>query len=470
MTQAALPINSPAETTRVMAAGHTIESVSDKISALVLVRPTGRLWMLGFAVTFLLVMLLLSAVGYLIAVGVGIWGIDIPVAWGFAIVNFVWWIGIGHAGTFISAMLLLMRQDWRTSINRFAEAMTLFAVACAGLFPLLHLGRIWKFYYLFPYPNTMDLWPQFRSPLVWDVFAVSTYATVSLLFWYVGLIPDLASLRDRSKNRFARVVYAIFALGWNGAARHWKRYQTAYLLLGALAAPLVISVHSIVGMDFAAGIVPGWHSTIFPPYFVAGAIFSGFAMVLTLAIPMRRFFGLRDLITLRHIDNCCKLMLVTGLIVAYGYAMELYMGWYSSDEYESYMTLNRLIGAYGWAYWVLMFCNVLTPQLLWFRSVRQNIAVVFVISLVVQLGMWMERFVIVITSLQRDYLPTSWGMYYPTFWDLATLAGTIGLFFCCFLLFCRFLPVISMFEMRELTEQTASGSRPLEEFEPSYAS
>jgi Ni/Fe-hydrogenase subunit HybB-like protein len=470
MTQSVLPIDSSAETTRLMAPGHTIASVSDKISALVLVRKTGKLWMFGFAITFLLVMVLMGAVTYLIAVGVGIWGIDIPVAWGFAIVNFVWWIGIGHAGTFISAMLLLMRQDWRTSINRFAEAMTLFAVACAGLFPLLHLGRIWKFYYLFPYPNTMDLWPQFRSPLVWDVFAVSTYATVSLLFWYIGLVPDLASLRDRSQNRFVQVIYGIFALGWNGASRHWKRYQTAYLFLGALAAPLVVSVHSVVGMDFASAIVPGWHSTIFPPYFVAGAIFSGFAMVLNLAIPMRKYFGLKDLITLRHIDNCCKLMLVTGLIVAYGYAEEIYMAWYSGNEYESYMTVNRLIGAYGVAYWLLMFCNVLTPQILWFPSIRKNVAAVFVIALIVQCGMWLERFVIVITSLHRDYLPTSWGMYYPTFWDIATLAGTIGLFLCFFLLFCRFLPVISMFEMREMTEQSESGNHPVEDFEPKYAS
>jgi molybdopterin-containing oxidoreductase family membrane subunit len=469
MSEAAILIPS-AETDRLIAPGYTVESVSDKIDSLVLQRPTGKLWMAGFAVTFLLVLLLLSTIGYLIAVGVGIWGIDIPVAWGFAIVNFVWWIGIGHAGTFISAMLLLMRQDWRTSINRFAEAMTLFAVACAGLFPLLHLGRIWKFYYLLPYPNTMLLWPQFRSPLVWDVFAVSTYATVSLLFWYVGLIPDLASFRDRARNPVLRLIYGTMALGWNGASRHWKRYQTTYLLLGALAAPLVISVHSIVGMDFAAGIVPGWHSTIFPPYFVAGAIFSGFAMVLTLAIPMRQFFGLKGLITLRHIDNCCKLMLATGIIVAYGYGMELYMGWYSGNEYESFMNLNRLFGPYGWSYWLLMACNVVTPQLLWFPSVRRCVPLVFLISLIVQVGMWMERFVIVITSLHRDYLPTSWGMYYPTFWDFAALAGTIGLFLCFFLLFCRALPVISMFEMRELVEQTHSGNRPAEEFEPKYAS
>ncbi|MDB5292266.1 MAG: Polysulfide reductase, NrfD, partial [Phycisphaerales bacterium] len=380
----------------------------------------------------------------------------------------VWWIGIGHAGTFISAMLLLMRQHWRTSINRFAEAMTLFAVMCAGVFPLLHLGRIWRFYYLFPYPNVMQVWPQFRSPLVWDVFAVSTYFTVSLLFWYVGLVPDLATLRDRARNRFARIIYGIFALGWRGSARHWKRYQSAYLLLGGLAAPLVVSVHSIVGMDFAAAVVPGWHTTIFPPYFVAGAIFSGFAMVLTLAIPMRWAFGLQDFITIRHIDNCGKLLLVTGLIVAYGYAAELFMGWYSGDVFEMYMNLNRALGPYWWAYWTLIVCNVMTPQLLWSRSVRQSVPLMFVIAAVVQTGMWMERFVIVITSLHRDFMPAAWGMYAPTFWDYATLFGTIGLFFTGFLLFAKFLPVISISEMRELVHASDGGRHEPGEFHPAY--
>ncbi|MDB5303782.1 MAG: Polysulfide reductase, NrfD, partial [Phycisphaerales bacterium] len=386
----------------------------------------------------------------------------------FAIVNFVWWIGIGHAGTFISAMLLLMRQHWRTSINRFAEAMTLFAVMCAGLFPLLHLGRIWRFYYLFPYPNPMQLWPQFRSPLVWDVFAVSTYFTVSLLFWYLGLVPDLATLRDRARNRVVRMIYGIFALGWRGSARHWRRYQSAYLLLGGLAAPLVVSVHSIVGMDFAAAVVPGWHTTIFPPYFVAGAIFSGFAMVLTLAIPMRWAFGLQDFITIRHIDNCGKLLLVTGLIVAYGYSAELFMGWYSGDSYEMYMNLNRALGPYRWAYWTLILCNVITPQFLWIRAVRQSIPLMFVIALIVQLGMWMERFVIVITSLHRDFMPGAWGVYYPTFWDYATLLGTIGLFFTGFLLFAKFLPVISISEVRELVHASDGGRHEPGEFHPSY--
>jgi molybdopterin-containing oxidoreductase family membrane subunit len=317
----------------VIAPGHTFATVTDQISSIVLTRRPGRWWWFGVFVTGMLVFVLTMSIGYLLLKGVGIWGINIPVAWGFAIVNFVWWIGIGHAGTFISAFLLLLRQDWRTSINRFAEAMTLFAVACAGMFPLLHMGRPWLFYWLMPYPNTMLLWPQFRSPLVWDVFAVSTYATVSLLFWYVGLIPDLATIRDRSSSRVGRIVYGILAMGWRNAATHWQRYQIAYLLLAGLAAPLVISVHSVVGMDFAGAQLPGWHSTIFPPYFVAGAIFSGFAMVLTLAIPLREVFGLKDFITARHLDNCAKLMLVTGLIVAYGYTLEAFIGWFSGDQF-----------------------------------------------------------------------------------------------------------------------------------------
>jgi molybdopterin-containing oxidoreductase family membrane subunit len=420
--------------------------------------------------TFSLVMLLMMSVCWLFLKGVGIWGINIPVAWGFAIINFVWWIGIGHAGTFISAMLLLMRQDWRTSINRFAEAMTLFAVANAGLFPLLHLGRPWFFYWLIPYPNTMALWPQFRSALIWDVFAVSTYATVSLLFWYVGLIPDMATLRDRSRSRVGFYVYGFLSMGWRGASRHWKRYQTAYLLLAGLAAPLVISVHSVVSTDFAEALVPGWHSTIFPPYFVAGAIFSGFAMVLSLAIPLRAVYHLEDFITIRHIDNCCKLLLVTGLIVAYGYMWELYMGWYSGNVYESYMSINRIIGPYGAAYALLIFCNIIVPQLFWIRWVRQHVVPVFIISIIVNIGMWLERFVIVITSLHRDFMPSAWGMYYPTFWDIATFVGTIGLFLCFFVVFLRVLPAISIFEMRELVHETHHGEHPPTAMEPSHAS
>ena len=329
-------------------------------------------------------MAFLYATAYLFAKGVGIWGTTIPIGWAFPIVNFVWWVGIAHAGTLISAILLLLRQDWRTSINRFAEAMTLFAVACAGLFPLLHLGRPWVFHWLMPYPNTMDLWPQFRSPLVWDVFAVLTYFTVSLLFWYTGLIPDMATLRDRAPGRFAQIVYGMLAMGWRGSAAHWHRYEIAYLLMAGLATPLVISVHSIVGMDFAAAIVPGWHTTIFPPYFVAGAIFSGFAMVVTLAIPLRAVYRLQDFVTMRHLDNMAKIMLATGSILAYGYLAEVFFSYYSGNPYERYVTINRAFGPYAWSYWALIACNILTPQLLWFRSVRRNVAVLFVISLIDQ--------------------------------------------------------------------------------------
>jgi Ni/Fe-hydrogenase subunit HybB-like protein len=448
--------------------GVTAGSVTDQIGGVV-ERPVTWLFLAALGVSFSGVMLLTLAVAYLVLRGVGIWGINIPVAWGFAITNFVWWIGIGHAGTFISAMLLLMRQNWRTSINRFAEAMTLFAVACAGLFPLLHLGRIKYFYWLIPYPNTMALWPQFRSALVWDVFAVSTYGLVSLIFWYVGLIPDLASMRDRARSHFAWFVYGVMAMGWRGDARHWLRYQTTYLLLAGLAAPLVVSVHSVVGMDFSEAQLPGWHSTIFPPYFVAGAIFSGFAMVLTLAIPMRSLFGFKNLITIRHIDNCCKLMLVNGLLVAYGYACELYTGWYSGSVYESYVTLNRLVGPYWPCYWTLIACNVVAPQWLWFSWFRRNVVLVFVLSLVINVGMWMERFMIIVTSLHRDFLPSSWGMYYPTFWDWATFIGTVGLFFCLFFVFARLLPAISIAEVRELVHETHGGTVPPAKMEPRHA-
>ena len=437
-----------------LAPGHTFGSVTEKISALVLVRPYNWRWWLGMGVGYSLTMLLFIAITWLLIKGVGIWGIDVPVMWGFAIVNFVWWIGIGHAGTLISAILLLLKQDWRTSINRFAEAMTLFAVACAGLFPLLHLGRPWVFYWLLPYPNTMALWPQWRSPLVWDVFAVSTYATVSLLFWYVGLIPDLATLRDRAKNRFARILYGMLAMGWRGSARHWHRYRTAYLLLAGLATPLVVSVHTVVSLDFAVGIVPGWHSTIFPPYFVAGAIFSGFAMVLTLCIPLRAAFGLHDFITARHLDNMAKVMLATGMVVAYGYLMESFMAWYSQNPYEAYTTLhNRPFGPYAHTYWMMLTCNVFVPQLLWLRSVRLSVPLLWIISIIVNIGMWLERYVIVVTSLSRDYLPSAWSIYNGTFWDYATFYGSLGLFFFLFFLFIRFLPVISIAEMRELVHE-----------------
>jgi len=433
--------------------GHTFASITDKISTIVLTRRTPRGWFFGFAAAFAVMMMLFYAIAYLLIAGIGIWGINIPVGWGFAIINFVWWIGIGHAGTLISAILLLLRQQWRQSINRFAEAMTLFAVACAGLFPLLHLGRPFYFYWLVPYPNIMSLWPQFRSPLVWDVFAISTYFTISLLFWYVGLIPDLATLRDRSGNRVGRVVYGMLAMGWRGSARHWQRYEIAYLLLAGLATPLVVSVHTVVSFDFAVAIVPGWHSTIFPPFFVAGAIYSGFAMVMTLAIPLRAAYHLEDFITARHLENMAKILLVTGLIVTYGYLIETFISWYSGNEYEWYMTMNRLRGPYAPLYWALILCNSLVPQVLWFRRARRNVVLLFVVALVVNVGMWLERFIIVVTSLHRDFLPSSWGMYYPTRWDWATFIGTMGLFATLFLLFIRFLPMISISEMRMILPQ-----------------
>ncbi len=436
---------------------HDYASVTDKISANVLTVKTLRGMWIGLCIAFVLFLVLLVAVTYLFARGVGVWGIRIPIAWGFAIVNFVWWIGIGHAGTLISAILLLLEQKWRNSINRFAEAMTLFAVACAGLFPLLHLGRPWVFYWILPLPETMTLWPQFRSPLVWDVFAVGTYFTISLVFWFTGLIPDFASMRDKAKKTWVRVIYGTLAMGWRGSARHWHRYETAYLLLAGLATPLVVSVHSVVSFDFAVSILPGWHTTIFPPYFVAGAIYSGFAMVLTLVIPVRKAYHLEDLITTRHLDYMAKVMLATGLIVAYGYLMETFFGWYSGNGFEHYMIMNRMFGPYGLVYWLLIACNILIPQTLWIRHVRQHPGWLFVVSIIVNVGMWLERYVIIITSLHRDFLPSSWAMYYPTIWDIATLAGTIGLFLGLMFLFIRLLPMISMFEIRLLLPHRRDG-------------
>jgi len=442
-----LPVQEPAP---IIGPGHTFETITDKISAVVLTRKTPRGWFVGFGIGFALLMLFLLAVTNLVFRGIGIWGVNIPVGWGFDIINFVWWIGIGHAGTLISAILLLFRQEWRTSINRFAEAMTLFAVACAGMYPLLHLGRPWLGYWLFPYPNTMAMWPQFRSPLMWDVFAVSTYATVSLLFWFVGLIPDLATLRDRSTNRVRRVVYGLLSMGWRGSATHWHRYETAYLLLAGLSTPLVLSVHTIVSFDFSVGVIPGWHATIFPPYFVAGAIYAGFAMVLTLAIPLRKFYGLEDFITDRHLDYMGRVTLATGLIVAYGYMMEAFMAWYSGNTYEAYMMYNRFVGPYAPMYWALIVCNVLAPQALWFSKVRGSVPGLFIVAMFVNVGMWLERYVIIVVSLSRDFLPSSWGMYSGTIWDWSTFIGTIGLFLTLMFLFIRFLPMISIFEMRTL--------------------
>src|SRR5665213_1256049 len=434
----------------ILGPGYDFASVTDKISAIVLRKRTPTWWIIGFLISFALVSMLMVALTYILVYGVGVWGINIPVGWGFAIINFVWWIGIGHAGTLISAILLLLRQQWRTSINRFAEAMTLFAVACAGLFPLVHMGRPWMGYWLFPYPDTMKLWPNFRSPLVWDAFAVSTYAIVSLLFWFIGLVPDMATLRDRATKRPAKIIYCLLARCWRGSAVHWERHETASLLLAGLCTPLVVSVHTIVSFDFAIAIVPGWHTTIFPPYFVAGAIYAGFAMVLTLSIPIRKVFHLEDFITMRHLDNMGKVLLATGLIVGYGYMMEAFMAFYSGNAIERFMILNRMKGPYAPLYWMLIACNIVTPQFLWFRKVRARVGVLFAIAMVVTLGMWLERFVIVITSLHRDFLPSSWGMYYPTRWDYFTFFGTVGLFLMLVFLFIRFLPLISIFEMRAL--------------------
>ncbi|WP_437192762.1 NrfD/PsrC family molybdoenzyme membrane anchor subunit [Planctomicrobium sp. SH527] len=426
-----------------------------KIGDIVLQKGLKSGWLFGFTIAFILLQVMFISIAWLLVKGTGIWGLNMPVAWGFAIINFVWWVGIGHAGTLISAVLLLFRQTWRTSINRFAEAMTLFAVACAGMFPLFHVGRPWFAYWLFPYPNTMGVWPQFRSPLLWDVFAISTYASVSLLFWYVGLIPDLASLRDRAKNRFSQVAYGILSLGWIGSARHWKRYTDIYLLLAGLATPLVLSVHTIVSFDFAVSQVPGWHATIFPPYFVAGAIFSGFAMVLTLVIPLRVAYDMKEYFTDWHLDCMAKVMLASGLVVAYGYVLEHFVAWYSDHSAEVFMLLNRMGGPYAWSYWSLMLCNIAIPQLLWIPVVRRNVYWLFFISIVINIGMWLERFVIVVTSLHRDFIPGSWGMYYPTFWDWSFYIGTFGLFFSLLFIFLRVLPMVTIFEIRESVHHEA---------------
>lgn len=430
---------------------YTNESVTDRIAKIVLNQFAQPLpWYVMAGIGFLLLNMMLYSITILLFKGVGVWGINIPSAWGFDIINFVWWIGIGHAGTLISAILLLLRQQWRTSINRFAEAMTLFAVSCAGLYPLLHTGRPWVAYWMFPYPNVLGMWPQWRSPLIWDVFAVSTYATVSAVFWFVGLVPDLASLRDRATNTYAKILFGAGALGWRGSATHWQRYETIYLILAGLSTPLVLSVHSIVSFDFSVGIVPGWHTTIFPPYFVAGAVFAGFAMVITFAIPLRKLYHLEDFITTKHLDWMAKIMLTTGLIVAYGYAMEAFFSWYGGDKTEWFMMKNRVSGPYGWAYWVLIATNILIPQLMWSKKLRHNQLILFLVCQSVSVGMWFERYVIIPISLHRDYLPSSWGYYTPRPIDFMMFIGTMGQFLFLMFLFIRFLPMISIFEMREL--------------------
>jgi len=430
----------------------TFSSLTEKISAIT-ERKTPKQWFLLFGAASSLAILMFSMIGFLVWEGIGVWGVTNPVGWGWAIVNFVFWVGIGHAGTLISAVLFLFRQKWRTSINRFAEAMTLFAVACALIFPGIHVGRIWVAYYMFPIPNQMGMWPNFRSPLLWDVFAVGTYGAVSLMFWYTGLIPDLATLRDRAKTRLRKIFFGITALGWRGGNKQWKHYEMAYLLLAGLSTPLVLSVHSVVSTDFATSVIPGWHTTIFPPYFVAGAIFSGFAMVMTLALIARKIYGLEHIITMKHLENMNKVILVTGMMVGYAYSMEFFIAWYSGNEYETFAFINRAFGPYAWAYWTMITCNVLVPQLFWFKRFRTSIPVMFVASIFVNIGMWFERFVITVTSLANDFLPSSWDYYAPTIYDIGIFVGSFGLFFTLFLLFIRFLPSVAMAEVKTVLPQ-----------------
>jgi Ni/Fe-hydrogenase subunit HybB-like protein len=426
----------------------TFHTITDHVAGIVERKtPDGWKILITFSAAILLVMF--GAIGKLVWEGVGVWGLSNTVGWAWDITGFVFWIGIGHAGTLISAILFLFRQKWRTSINRAAEAMTIFAVLAAAIYPTFHVGRVWYLYWVFPIPNQMTVWPNFKSPLLWDVFAVSTYATVSILFWYVGLVPDLATLRDRAKTKARAIAYGIFALGWRGSHRHWLNYERAYLILAGLSTPLVLSVHTIVSFDFAVSIIPGWHTTIFPPYFVAGAIFSGFAMVLTLMILARAAFGLDHLVTTRHIENMCKIILATGTMVGYAYGMEFFIAWYSGNPYERFVFFeNRAAGPYAWAYWTMVSCNVIFPQIFWFKKARTNVVIVFVLSIIVNIGMWFERFVIIVTSLHRDYIPSSWSYFTPSIWDISLFIGTFGLFFTLFLTFLRYLPMIAVGEVK----------------------
>jgi molybdopterin-containing oxidoreductase family membrane subunit len=440
------PTNRPG----VMTGDNSLASITEQVSALAESDKTSRAWKIAFTISVSATLMLFALIGYLIVTGVGVWGNNAPVFWGWPIVNFVFWVGIGHAGTLISAILFLFRQNWRTSINRFAEAMTIFAVTCAGIFPAIHIGRVWFVYWLAPVPNSLAMWPNFRSPLLWDVFAVTAYATVSGLFWYLGMLPDLATLRDRATTKVRRIAYGIAALGWSGSSRQWRLFEKAYLLLAALATPLVLSVHTIVSFDFATSQIPGWHTTIFPPYFVAGAVFSGFAMVITLMAPARKFFGLQNLVTLRHLENMCKVVLATGSMVGYAYAIEFFIAWYGGNQYEQFAFINRALGPYSWAYWTMVSCNVLAPQLFWFKKVRTTPWMMVVICIFVNIGMWFERFVITVTSLSRDFLPSSWGYFVPTPVDVLMFIGSFGLFFTLFLLFCRFLPMVAMAEVKSV--------------------
>ncbi len=423
-------------------------TITEKVSDIVLERKTPRAWYLALFASAGLAGVMFLMIAWLFIRGVGVWGLNNPVGWAWDITNFVFWVGIGHAGTLISAILFLLRQKWRTSINRFAEAMTIFAVICAGIFPGIHVGRVWVVYWLFPLPNEQSMWPNFRSPLLWDVFAVGTYMTVSLLFWYTGMVPDLATLRDRARGRLRQAIYGFLALGWRNSHRHWHRYEKAYLLLAGLATPLVLSVHSVVSFDFATSQIPGWHTAIFPPYFVAGAVFSGFAMVGTILIPARKWFGLEQIITLHHLENMNKIILATGSMVGFAYATEFFIAWYSGNPNESFAFINRAFGPYAWAYWTMVTCNVVTPQLFWMKKLRTNLAVMWVMYIFVNIGMWFERFVIIVTSLSRDFLPSSWAYFRPTPVDVMTFVGSFGLFFTLVLLFIRFLPMIAMAEVK----------------------
>jgi molybdopterin-containing oxidoreductase family membrane subunit len=438
----------PTQPTPLVLGDNDFTTLTEKISGIVERPRPPRGWYIALAISLGLTGVLFAMIALLVLKGIGVWGLNIPVGWAFDITNFVFWVGIGHAGTLISAILFLMRQKWRTSINRFAEAMTIFAVICALIFPTIHVGRIWLVWWLVPIPNFNAIWPNFRSPLLWDVFAVGTYMLVSLMFWYTGMIPDLATLRDRAKTKTRHVIYGLLALGWRGSHRHWHRYEKAYLLLAGLATPLVLSVHSVVSFDFATSMLPGWHTTIFPPYFVAGAIFGGFAMVMTLMIPCRQFFGLKQIVTLYHLENMAKIVLATGMMVGYAYATEFFIAWYSGNPHELFVFINRALGPYAWAYWIMISCNVLAPQLFWFKRFRTNVWWMLAVAMCVNVGMWFERFVIIVTSLSRDFLPSSWGHFVPTWVDLLTLAGSIGLFMTLFLLFVRYLPMVAMAEVK----------------------
>ncbi len=461
-TEEPLPHNTyedPTHRPPLVTGGHTNHSITERVCSIVENPPT-KAWYVAFAISFSVLGLLGLMIGYLVITGTGVWGVNNPVGWGYAIINFVFWVGIGHAGTLISAILFLCRQKWRTGINRAAEAMTIFAVICAGTFPGIHVGRAWFAYWMFPLPNQMEMWPNFRSPLLWDVFAVSTYFTISLLFWYMGMIPDLATLRDRAKHPLRRFAYGLLSIGWSGSNRQWHVYERAYLILAALATPLVLSVHSVVSFDFAVAQLPGWHTTILPPYFVAGAIFSGFAMVVTLLVPCRHYFNLKDIITMRHLENMNKVIMLTGMIVGYAYATEFFIAWYGGNKTETFAFINRAFGPYGWSYWIMVSCNVISPQIFWFKKARTNLVIMFIVSIFVNIGMWFERFVIVISSLANDFLPSSWGYYRPTMIDVGTFVGSFGLFFTLFLLFCRFLPFIAMAEVKAtMSEQRHAAHR-----------